>query len=99
MNPPLDEDSMSRDKKNNELEKWMLFPEVIGVLISGVLLPLPLLHLAVSGHALLGITGLLLWLSAAIFTVFFIRRRQYGMAYFPMLALICLFIAVYKICQ
>jgi len=78
---------------------WILFPEIIGISIIGLLLPLPLVHLLLAGHAFLGASGLLVWLVAVFFTVKFIRRRQYGFAYLPMGVIAGLFLIVYKLCQ
>jgi len=66
--------------------RGLFFPEIIGVSILALLLPLPLLHLLLSGHVLASIAGFALWFVALFFAVRFIRRRQYGFAYFPMLA-------------
>jgi hypothetical protein len=78
---------------------WILFPEIIGVSIIGLLLPLPLVHLLLEGHALLGASGLLVWAVAVFFTVQLIRRRQYGFACLPMGVIAGLFLIVYKLCQ
>ena len=74
----------------------ILFPEIIGVSIIAVLLPLPLVHLVLSGYAPAGIAGLVVWFTALVFTVRFIRRREYGLAYLPMLVIIGLFYIIYK---
>jgi polyferredoxin len=81
------------ERRNSPL---ILFPEIIGVSVIALLLPLPLVHLLLSGHALAGIAGFALWFTALFFTVRFIRRRQYGLAYLPMLVLIGLFYLVQK---
>jgi polyferredoxin len=75
---------------------WILFPEIIGVSVIAVLLPLPLVHLLLSGHALAGIAGLVVWFTALLFSVRFIRRRKYGLAYLPMLVIVGLFYIIYK---
>ena len=88
---------MDPEEQDERRESPMiLFPEIIGVSIIALLLPLPLIHLLLSGHALASIAGFVLWSTALFFIVRFIRRRQYGFAYLPMLALIGLFYIVYK---
>jgi hypothetical protein len=74
----------------------ILFPEIIGISVLALLLPLPLVHLLLSGHALAGIGGFVLWFSAVFFAVRFIRRRQYGLAYLPMLVLLLLVYIIQK---
>jgi glucan phosphoethanolaminetransferase (alkaline phosphatase superfamily) len=76
--------------------RLILFPEIIGVSVIAVLLPFPLVHLLLSGRALAGFGGFLLWFAALFFTVRFIRRRQYGFACLPMLVLLCLFYLIQK---
>ena len=90
---------MSANEQPDGPGPWILFPEIIGISIIGLLLPLPLVHLLLAGHAFLGASGLLVWLVAVFFTVKFIRRRQYGFAYLPMGVIAGLFLIVYKLCQ
>jgi len=72
---------------------------MIGLSVAALLLPLPLVHLLVSGHALVGITALFLWLVSVWFAVLSIRRRRYGLAYLPMLPIAGLFFIVQKLWQ
>ena len=90
---------MSANEQPNGPGPWILFPEIAGISVIGLLLPLPLVHLLLAGHAFLGASGLLVWLVAVFFTVKFIRRRQYGFAYLPMGVIAGLFLIVYKLCQ
>ena len=90
---------MSANEQPDGPGPWILCPEIIGISIIGLLLPLPLVHLLLAGHAFLGASGLLAWLVAMFFTVKFIRRRQYGFAYLPMGVIAGLFLIVYKLCQ
>jgi hypothetical protein len=50
-----------------------------------------------SGQALAGIAGFALWFGAVVFSVRFIWRRQYGLAYFPMLAMVGLYFIIRKL--
>jgi hypothetical protein len=89
---------MNTDEQHGGPGPWILFPEIIVISIIGLLLPLPLVHLLLAGHALLGTAGLLVWLAAVFFSVLFVRRRQYGLAFLPMIATAGLFLLVYKLC-
>lgn len=89
---------MSTDRQRDGPGPWILFPEIIGVSVIGLLLPLPLIHLLFAGHAFLGTAGLLVWLAAVFFSVRFIRRRQYGLAYLPLAVIVGLFLIVHKLC-
>jgi hypothetical protein len=90
---------MSANEQRDGPGPWILFPDIIGTSIIGVLLPLPLVHLLLAGHALLGALGLLVWAGAVFFTIRFIRRRQYGFACLPLGVIAGLFLIVYKLCQ
>ena len=87
---------MSTEKQTGGPGPWIIFPEIIGVFLLALLLPLPLIHLVVSGYALKGIAGLGLWLLAVLLGARFIRRRRYGLAYLPMLMLIGVFLIIQK---
>ncbi len=78
---------------------WILFPEIIGISVIALLLPFPLVHMVLSGQALAGTTGFAFWLVAVFLAVRFIRRRQYGLAYLPMLVLVGLFFLIRRLCQ
>ncbi len=78
---------------------WILFPEIVGISIIGLLVPLPLVHLLLAGHALLGASGLLVWLVGVFFGVRFIRRRQYGFACLAMGIIAGLSLIVYQLCR
>jgi hypothetical protein len=91
--------TMNTEKQGGGPGPWILFPEIIGISVLALLLPLPLVHLLLSGHALAGIAGFALWFAALFFTGRFIRRRQYGFAYFPMLAMVGLYFMIQKLCQ
>lgn len=90
---------MSDNDQTDGPGPWILFPEIIGISIIALLLPLPLIHLLLSGHAVLGASGFFVWLVAVCFTVRFIRRRQYGFAYLPMGIIAGRFLIVYKLTQ
>jgi hypothetical protein len=90
---------MSANEQPDGPGPWILFPEIIGISIIGLLLPLPLVHLLLAGHPFLGASGLLVWLVAVFFTVQFIRRRHYGLAYLSMGVIAVLFLIVYRLCQ
>jgi hypothetical protein len=89
---------MSDDGHRGGLGPWILFPEIIGISIIALLLPLPLVHLLMAGHAFYGTAGLLIWLASTFYSVRFIRRRDYGLACLPMLGVVVLFWAVYRLC-
>ena len=78
---------------------WILFPEIIFISVLALLLPLPLVHLLLSGQVLAGIAGFAFWFAALFFAVHFIRRRQYALASLPMLAMLGLFFIVQKLCH
>jgi hypothetical protein len=90
---------MSINEQRDGPRPWIVFPEIIGISIIGLLLPLPLVHLLLAGHAFVGASGFLVWLVAVFFSVRFMRRRQYGFAYLPMGVIAGLFLIVYKLCQ
>jgi hypothetical protein len=90
---------MNTDEQGGGRGPWTLFPEIIGISIIALLLPLPLVHMLMSGQALAGTGGFALWFAAVFLTVRFIRRRQYGLAYFPMLSIAGLFFIIYKLCH
>jgi hypothetical protein len=91
--------NVSANEKPDGPGPWILFPEIIGISIIGILLPLPLVHLLLAGHAFLAASGLLVWLVAVFFTVKFIRRPNYGFAYLLMGVIAGLFLILYKLCQ
>ena len=72
----------------------ILFPEIIGISVLAILLPLPLAHLLLSGHVLAGFVALLFWLAALFSAVRLIWRRKYNFVWLPTLALIALFLVV-----
>jgi hypothetical protein len=90
---------MSSEEHDEQPGPWILFPEIIGTTVLALLLPLPLVHLLWSGHVLTGIGGFAVWVTGVFFTVVFLRRRQYGLACLPMLAIAGLFLIIYKMCQ
>jgi polyferredoxin len=90
---------MSTEDQGGKPGPWILFPEIIGVSVVALLLPLPLVHMVLSGKALAGAVGLAFWLVAVFFAVRLIRRRQYGLAYLPMLATAGLFFLIRKLSQ
>jgi hypothetical protein len=71
---------MSEQKQNERAGLWMLFPEIIGISILTLCLPLPLVHMLLSGQVLAGVLGFILWFAALFFTVRFIWLRQYHLA-------------------
>ncbi len=90
---------MSAETRGGGSGPWILFPEIIGTSVVAVLLPLPLVHLLVSGQAFAGIAGFAVWFAALFFAVKFVRRRQYVLGLFPMLALLGLFLVIRKAFQ
>jgi hypothetical protein len=48
---------MSTDEQRNGPGLWILFPEIVGVSVIALLLPLPLVHLLLVGHVFLGAGG------------------------------------------
>ena len=91
--------AMKTEKHEGGPGPWILFPEIIGISVLALLLPLPLIHMLLSGQALGGIAGFALWSGAIFLTVRFIRRRQYGLAYLPMAAMVGLFFIIQKLCH
>jgi hypothetical protein len=89
---------MSTEKQKDGLGSWILFPEIIGISILTILLPLPLVHMLFSGQVLAGIVGFAIWFAALFCAVHFMRRRQYVLVWFPMLVMIGLFLAIKKLC-
>jgi hypothetical protein len=75
----------------------MLFPEVIGISILALLLPLPLVHMLLSGQVFMGIVGFVFWFAALFFAVRFIRRRQYVLVWLPMLVMVGSFLIIKKL--
>jgi hypothetical protein len=47
---------------------------------------------------LTSIAGFVFWFASLFFAVRFMRRRQYGLAYFPMLAMVGLYFIIRKLC-
>ena len=90
---------MSTQKQVGEPGLWILFPEIIGISVLAVLLPLPLIHMLLSGQALAGIAGLTCWLAALLCAARFIRQRRYVLVWFPMLVMIGLFFIVKRFCD
>jgi polyferredoxin len=95
----LDEQTMSTEDQGGKPGPWILFPEIIGISMIALLLPLPLVHMLLSGQAFAGIVGFAVWLVAVSLAVRFIRRHQYGLAYLPMFGLLGLFFLIWKLCQ
>ena len=88
---------MSDQKQNDGPGPWILFPEVIGISVLALLLPLPLVHMLLAGQVFAGIVGFAFWLVALLFAVLFIRRRQYVLVWLPMLVMVGLFFAIRKL--
>lgn len=88
---------MSDQKQNENPSSWILFPEIIGISLLTLLLPLPLVHMLLSGQVFAGILGFVFWLAALFFTVRFIWLRQYRLAWLPMLLMIGLFFLIKKL--
>ena len=91
--------TMKNEQQGGGPGPWILFPEIIGISVLTFLLPLPLVYMLLSGHAFAGVAGLALWLAALFWTARFIRRRQYGLAYFPMLTMAGLFFIIQRLCH
>ncbi len=91
--------TMNTEDQGGKLGPWILFPEIIGICVLAVLLPLPLVHMLLSGQALASIVGFAFWFAALFFAVLFIRRRQYVFVFLPMLAMLGLFFIVKKLCH
>ena len=88
---------MKTESQPDKVGAWILFPDIIRIAILAVLLPLPLVHLLLSGQALEGSVGLALWAAALYSTVRFLRRRLYLQAWIPMLVLVGLFLTVHQL--
>ena len=73
--------------------------EIIFISTIALVLPVPLVHMLLSGHKLAGVTGFALWFAALFFTVRFMRRRQYALAWLPMLTILGLFFIIRKLCD
>ncbi len=90
---------MGTEDRSGKLSPWILFPEIIGVSIIALLLPLPLSHMLASGQTLAGAIGFVGWFVALFFAGRFIRRRQYGLVLLPMAAMLGFFFVVQRLCQ
>jgi hypothetical protein len=55
-----------------------------------------MVHLLLSGHAFIGVSGLLVWLGGVFFTVRCFRRRQYDSAVLCITAICGLALIPYK---
>src|SRR6266568_496468 len=80
--------TMKNEQQGGGPGPWILFPEIIGISVLTLLLPLPLLHMMLSGQVFAGIVGFTFWLAALFYAVRFMRRRQYVLVWFPMLVMI-----------
>ncbi len=89
---------MSTEEQDDKQNPWILFPEIIFVSLLTLLLPLPLVHLLLSGQVFAGIVGFAFWLAALSFAVRLIRRQQYVLVWLPMFVMIGLFFIVKKLC-
>jgi len=90
--------TMNNEEHGGGPGPWILFPEIIGISVLALLLPLPLVHMLLSGQMLASIAGFAFWFAALFFAVRFIRRRQYGLVYFPMFAMVGLYFIIRKLC-
>ena len=88
---------MSDKKQSDELGPLILFPEVTGISILALLLPVPLVHMLLSGQVFMGIIGFVFWFAALFFAVRFVRRRQHGLVWLPMLVMVGLFLIIKKL--
>jgi len=90
-------ENMSAKKQPGWLGLWIFLNlDFIFVFFAALFMPLPMVHLLLSGHALIGTSGLLVWLAGAFFTVRFIRRRQYDSAALCIAAICGLALIAYK---
>jgi hypothetical protein len=90
--------NMSANKQPDGLGPWIFLDlHFIFVFFAALFLPLPMVHLLLSGHAFIGASGLLAWLAGAFITVRFFRRRHYGSAALCMAAICGLALIVYKL--
>jgi hypothetical protein len=80
-----------------ELGWWDIFPEVLGVLVVAVYLHFCFVHMPPAGQVLVGAAGFALWLAALFFAIRFMLRRKFGLAIFPMLALLGIFSILEKL--
>ena len=74
----------------------ILFPEILGLAVMAIAAPIYLIKILVSGQALVGIAGLVIWFTALLITARLIWRRQYFFAYLIMLAIFGLYYIIQK---
>jgi len=98
--PGTPEQNTSVEDKRDNLALWILadFPGSIVALVLGLLAPLPLIHMLISGQKVPGIAGLALWSAALFFGVRYLRRRQYLAVSVSILVMYCLLCASLKLC-
>ena len=77
----MDNDEEDRSFPNGP---WVIFPEIIGILIVAILAPFALIQMYSTGKVLLSIIGFCVWLVSIIYTSIFIKREQYFLAWLPM---------------
>lgn len=81
-----------RVRLNRRESVLIIFPEVFGAVAACVATPIILVGLFQSGRILIGVAGLLAWMIATAFGVYFVRCRRFGLALLPLVAVfgICL---------
>tara|TARA_R110002072_G_scaffold14582_8_gene60188 strand:- start:37755 stop:38033 length:279 start_codon:yes stop_codon:yes gene_type:complete len=63
---------------------WLIFPEIIGVAVVAILAPFSLIEMYSNGKIIVPIIGFCCWLIALVYTVIFIKKGQYYLAWLPM---------------
>jgi hypothetical protein len=90
-------ENMSAGKQSHWSGLWLFLDlHFIPVFFAALFMPLPFVHLLMSGHPSIGASGLLVWLAGVFFTVRFFRRRQYDTAALCITAICGLALIAYK---
>jgi hypothetical protein len=94
----VEKEAKEENQKENDLSHnaLILFPEIIGVSLMAIIMPFLLVKMLRAGHLLASVAGFLVWGIALFIAVSCIRRRQYALAYLPMIVIFGLYFLVWK---
>ena len=76
---------MKEDIKNNPA---VIFPEIVGVLVTALATPYYLFGLYEKGYILVAGAGCLIWGLGVYYTIGLMRKKLYILAWFPMLLIL-----------
>jgi len=77
--------SASEEEKASINQKWIVFPEIIGVSAIAIYAPFYLVHMFMAGHFVWSILGFIGWSAGVTATLFCFKHRLYFAALLPML--------------